>query len=181
MKDLYRVFRHTMSALFIAFLIMWPGLLQAEHLTGQCGLHGTTFNIGSFNDVGMGAGVSTGKRTGNCSYGVFFLKVTDASNADEKSLDVWVQTSPDSGTTWHDVARFANVTGISGTGGGQLAYWDAGGILDGTTDEEVAIASKSISAGVVTQGPMGNRIRVAYNLLSVTAAWDFSVLAVMGR
>lgn len=154
--------------------------------------HSHTLNQGNQAQVTIGTVVAadtvgvTGALTliQNMTQGLLVLKVTDRPGprtapgfvGHVPTLDVWVQTSHDQGTSWTDLARFSQVTSIVGPDGTKrYISWNSMTGVDNTTTDEFAISDKSISAGVVNQIPLGNQLRLAYTSVGPSAAWDFSV------
>lgn len=85
---------------------------------------------------------------------IFLLTVSAAATDAGDLLDVWLQHSPDGGTTYDDFIRF---TQVAGNGGAKkyLATW----IRDYTPESEMrAPQDAAIAAGVV-QGPIGPTVR----------------------
>jgi len=152
-------------------------------------IHSHTLNKGAQAQVTVGtvANAAVNGVTGgltliqNMTQGLFVLKVTDRpltglGGIATPTLDVWIQTSHDQGTSWTDLARFSQVTSIVGpVGTKRYIVWNSMTGVDGTTTDEFAISDKSISTGVVNQIPLGNQLRLAYTTSSVTDSWDFSV------
>ena len=48
-----------------------------------------------------------------CKGLVFLLNVTNADTDANDTLDVYIQESPDGGTTWNDIAHFAQILGTT--------------------------------------------------------------------
>ena len=120
----------------------------------------------------MGAGQRGGPITllQNMRQGMFVLKVTDTPKG-SPTLNVYVQTSPDSGSTWTDIGSFAQMTQV----GARFLFWNSTSLLDGTTTEAQTPTDGTLTAGNVLQVPMGNQWRIAYQAVGPTPAWDFTV------
>lgn len=104
---------------------------------------------------------------------VFLLTVSVAATESGDTLDVYVQSSPDDGTTWDDFIHF---TQVLGNGGAKkfIATW----IRDVTPETELkAPADAALTAGVL-QGPISPVLRVKWVIVdasTVNASFTFSV------
>jgi hypothetical protein len=83
-------------------------------------------------------------------------KTMDAST----TLDIYVQYSPDYGTTWDDIARFAQITNAAVNDGTYVMVLNHGtaGIADRATDD-----GATITANTVRNQPWGDRMRIKYD------------------
>jgi hypothetical protein len=103
------------------------------------------------------------------------LTVSAAATESGDLLDVYVQHSPDDGTTWDDFIHF---TQVLGNGGAKkfIATW----MRDVTPESELkAPADASLAAGVL-QGPISPMLRVKWVLVDAStdnASFTFSVTA----
>lgn len=99
--------------------------------------------------------------------------VTAAATVSGDTLDVYVDTSPDSGTTWLNAVHFTQVLG----NGGVKAFWatlDPGGAPAAT----VTAVTTDASSGVVRPSMFTDTLRVRYVIVSGSApSFTFSVLA----
>jgi hypothetical protein len=88
---------------------------------------------------------------------VFLLNVTAAGTDAGDTLDVYVQQSPDGGTTWDDFVHF---TQVLGNGGAKkyIATWNGTAAAE---SEMKAPADAALAAGVL-QGPMTTTWRVKW-------------------
>jgi hypothetical protein len=106
---------------------------------------------------------------------VFQLIVSVAATESGDTLDVYVQSSPDDGTTWDDFVHF---TQVLGNGGAKkfIATWHR----DITPESEMkAPADATLAAGVL-QGPISPTLRVKWVVVdasTVNAIFTFSVMA----
>lgn len=102
-------------------------------------------------------------------YGV--INVTAAPSGGSPTLDVYIQASPDGGTTWQDVAaqrftaigkRVFNLSQIATPGTSTLATSDA-----------------ALASGSQVQGPFGDRLRVkhVFSAGGSTGSFVYSVSA----
>ena len=103
----------------------------------------------------------------------FLLNVTAAATDATDTLDVYIQSSPDAGTTWDDFVHF---TQVLGNGGAKkfVAYWNA---LVAPDAELAAPADAAMAAGV-KQGPIGEILRVKWVVVDAAAddaSFTFSV------
>lgn len=104
---------------------------------------------------------------------VFLLTVSAAATESGDTLDVYVQHSPDDGTTWDDFIHF---TQVLGNGGAKkfIATW----YRDVTPESELkAPADASLAAGVL-QGPISPTLRVKWVVVDAStdnASFTFSV------
>jgi len=82
-------------------------------------------------------------------------------------LDVWLQTSPDEGNTWRDIAnwhftaasvQFIQVQGRTGGGAAPIAASDA-----------------ALASNTVVQGTVGSRFRLKYRVTGGTTPTTFQV------
>jgi hypothetical protein len=87
----------------------------------------------------------------------FFLNVTNAATDVGDILDVYIQESPDDGTTWNDIAKFTSVLG----NGGAKKYLAFIGCAVSPESELALVQSEAMSAGV-RQGPIIPLIRASY-------------------
>jgi hypothetical protein len=103
------------------------------------------------------------------------LTVSAAATESGDLLDVYVQHSPDDGTTWDDFIHF---TQVLGNGGAKkfIATW----MRDVTPESELkAPADASLAAGVL-QGPISPTLRVKWVIVDAStdnASFTFSVTA----
>lgn len=105
-------------------------------------------------------------------WATLFLDVTAAATGVGDTLNVYVQHSPDGGTTWDD---FVSFTQVLGNGGAKqyIAHW----VADVTpTTPQHAPSDGALAAGV-KQGPVGPDWRVKWVIAGGTASFDFSVSA----
>jgi len=110
---------------------------------------------------------------GEVDAAVFLLSVSAAATAAGDTLDVYIQQSPDGGTTWDDFVHF---TQVLGNGGAKkyVASWTR----SVTPESEMkAPADAGIAAGVL-QGAVGNSWRVKWVIVDADtddASFTFSV------
>jgi hypothetical protein len=103
----------------------------------------------------------------------FLLNVTAAATAAGDTLDVYIQSSIDGGTTWDDFVHF---TQVLGNGGAKkyIAQWERD--LSPTTPQH-APQDAAIAAGV-QQGPIGPTWRVKWVIVSSSSPqFTFTVSA----
>lgn len=102
------------------------------------------------------------------------LDVTAAGSAADDTLDVYVDTTLDGGTTWINVVHFTQVLGNGGAKkfGATLAPQSA------VATAPVALTADA-AAGAVRPGFLGNQLRARYTIVAGagTHAFTFSVTA----
>ena len=88
----------------------------------------------------------------------FLLDVTAAATDAGDSLNVYIQESPDGGTTWNDIASFAQFVGNSAAAN-QLAVINC----EAAAENEIgATKDGALAAGSVRQGPAASYLRAKY-------------------
>lgn len=95
---------------------------------------------------------------------VAMLNVTAAATEIGDLLDVWLQESPDEGTTWNDIIRFTQVLG----NGGAKKYIAKLNCEVAAETEMAAPSDAAISAGVV-HGPICPFIRAKWTITDAGA------------
>lgn len=169
--------------------------------------HQHTLNLGNQAEITLAnvenadrwsiTGLAAVTRVQNFTQGMFILNVTDtpliaeaAGDGFVSELEVWVQTSPDNGTTWTDVVKFDTVNAGSNPDdhityaapqgvGKQIAIWNSN-VDDESEAVDVFVPNAtSIADGTVRNIPLGNQLRVAYSATGATRAWDFTVVALL--
>lgn len=93
----------------------------------------------------------------------FVLNVTEAATGVDDTLDVYIDTSYDGGTTWVNVAHFTQVLGNGG------AQEFAINITNKNANAEIDVAADA-TEGVVRALALGDRVR--YRSVVVDAAGD---------
>lgn len=174
--------------LAVLFLLLIPQALQAQVIRGdfvQVELLASTTPTASTPVVE--ATGSTISRMQNFKEAVIVLNATASpySAGAGQLLRVWVQHSADSGTTWTDLLRFADLDGTTSSPK-RYAYWSsslAAGpwVTSLVADVERGLENRSIAAGTVNMGPIGSQLRVVYNYASTTASWTFNVTGFFRR
>ena len=115
-----------------------------------------------------------GSKVGKLKAALYFLSVTAVATDAGDTLDVYVQHTPDDGTTWDDFIHF---TQVLGNGGAKkfIATW----LRDVTPESEIkAPADASLAAGVL-QGPITPLIRVKWVIVDAStqnASFTFSLV-----
>jgi hypothetical protein len=94
------------------------------------------------------------------SRAVLLLTVSGKSVDGGDTLDIYVQYSPDFGTTWDDIAHFAQMTSAAVGDGTYVMVLNHGtaGIADRATDDGATLAAAS-----VRNQPWGDRMRIKYD------------------
>jgi hypothetical protein len=88
----------------------------------------------------------------------FLLNLTSAAKDAGDLLDVYIQESPDNGTTWNDRIHFSQITGVTAA----VKYK---ALINCESEPEVEVAAISdgvLAAGTVNQGPLCSPLRVKY-------------------
>lgn len=103
--------------------------------------------------------------------GEFQLAVTAAAAAAGDTLNVYVQSSTDNGTTWDDFVSFTQVLGNGG-----VKNFDAGWTsLAGAPAAMHALQDAALTAGNVQQGPNGDLWRVKWVIGGASPNFTFAV------
>ena len=103
-----------------------------------------------------------------CEAVAFLLDVTALSGTGSPApvLDVWIDTSPDNGTTWFTAFKFAQVT--TSTGARRLNVRTTGiGITEAGTEASVATSVTSATNANTVLAP---DVRVRWEITGVTAS-----------
>lgn len=103
----------------------------------------------------------------------FLLNVTAAATAAGDTLDVYIQSSIDGGTTWDDFVHF---TQVLGNGGAKkfIAVWER----DLSPTSAVHAPQDAAIAAGVQQGPIGPTWRVKWVIVSASSPqFTFTVSA----
>ena len=72
------------------------------------------------------------------------------------TLDVYIQTSPDGGTSWRDIAHTQFTTVVL------KRYFSIAGLAAGSTSI-IAASDGALAGETVVQGPWGDQLRVKYD------------------
>jgi hypothetical protein len=110
------------------------------------------------------------------SEAVFELNITAAAAAVGDTLDVYLQHSPDDGTTWDDFVHFTQALGNGGVKK-FLATWSR---IPTPEAELKAPADATLAAGVL-QGPVGKDWRAKWVIGGATPGFTFQVDATLHR
>jgi hypothetical protein len=109
--------------------------------------------------------------------GQFLLNVTASSTP--TTLDVYLQTSPNAGTTWYDFAHFSQVGAVT-TAIQSLIWQRKPQELNTTVTGVTVTGDAALAAGVVIQGPIvSNYFRAKWVI--VGTSYTFSVTAILDR
>lgn len=103
---------------------------------------------------------------------IIFLDLTDAQAAHGDTLDMYVQHSPDHGSSWDDIAHVAQIFGDGADSLHKLATIDCEAAVE---SELRAMVDKSLLAGSVLQGPIFPTIRAACVIAGATASFTFAL------
>ncbi len=102
------------------------------------------------------------------------LALTDADNDVDDTLNIFVDSSPDGGTTWVNIIHF---TEILGNGANTLNFVAISPRIGAATEENV---TTDVAAGGTPRPFIGDRLRVRYVIVDPTgadASFDFIVTA----
>ncbi len=102
------------------------------------------------------------------------LALSDAAVAADDTLDVYVDSSPDGGTTW---VNFVHFTQILGNGANTLNFVAISPRIGTATEENV---TADVAAGGTPRPFIGDRLRVRYVIVDPSgtdAVFDFIVTA----
>jgi len=107
----------------------------------------------------------------------FFLNCS--TNSGGTTLDVYLQTSPNTGTTWYDFGRFAQITTAASTI--QALQW-ARRATDATNATGVIVTGDAaLAQSKVINGPIADDyFRVKY-VMSATTSYTFQVFGIGDR
>jgi hypothetical protein len=97
------------------------------------------------------------------------VSVTGVPVGGAPTLDVYIQASPDGGTTWRDFAHTAQITTSNVNQFVQLTGQAAGA----TTG--LAASDAALAANTVVQGPWGDRLRVKYVFVAGGSSGSYTV------
>ena len=91
---------------------------------------------------------------------LLMLTISDKTMDASTTLDIYVQYSPDEGTTWDDIACFSQVTSGALADGTYVVALNHGavGVVDRATDDGATITANS-----VRNQPWGDRMRIKYD------------------
>lgn len=99
--------------------------------------------------------------------------VCSAASGTTPTLDVYLQTSDDGGTTFYDVAHMAQVTG---TVSNAAALWATAAVNGGDGAYVGNASDASISAGAVSGLPiLGRRFRIKWVVAGTSPSFTFTV------
>lgn len=106
----------------------------------------------------------------------FILNVTASSSP--TTMDVYIQTSPDSGTTWYDFVHFTQVGAVATSI--QAAQWCRIASAANNDTSVIVTGDAALAAAKVINGPVvDSRMRVKFVI--VGTSYTFSVLAITDR
>lgn len=129
--------------------------------------------------AGEGTG-STVSRMHNFKDAIILLNMVAATAQNSATHRVLIQTSPDTGTSWIDLASFANSYGFAGGAVSQLMQWTSLSVT--TALRNLNSINRNMAAGTVNHGPAGSLWRVVWDVGSAsTGSWRFSVTGFFRR
>lgn len=101
-------------------------------------------------------------------FGIFNVSAIPTGGA--PTLDVFLQTSPDAGTTWRDIAAFQFTTSIV------VKMFSICGKAAGATTI-LAASDAALATNTVVQGPWGDRLRVKYTFAAGGSSGTYTLSA----
>lgn len=112
-------------------------------------------------------------KVGKLKAAIFQLTVSAAATESSDTLDVYVQHTPDGGTTWDDFIHF---TQVLGNGGAKkfIATW----MRDVIPESEIKIPADAALAVGILQGPIAPLLRVKWVIVDAgtdNASFTFSL------
>lgn len=146
-----------------------PIIRGAVQTLVAAGNHTTSSTSGTINLAKLAGGSADAVQ--------FFLNVTESGTP--TTLDVYLQHSPDSGTTWYDFGHFTQVGAVSTSI--QSLTWARKNQADNTTAKAVTVTGDAaLASGVVINGPIVDTyFRVKWVIAGTSYA--FSVFCVFDR
>ena len=149
-------------------VLAWAMPVQAQALRGDF-VEVSLLSATSRNATFTGGTIS---RMHNFKEAVLVLNMISATGDALDALSVFVQHSPDNGTTWLDLGRF--VTHVGSTARSQVLFWTSVGPASGTV-APISDLNRAIGSGRVNTNPAGPIWRVVGNLAGTTSLWNFGV------
>lgn len=130
----------------------------------------------TYTDAEINAVKATVAGLGWAKQAMILLDLTDADTAAGDTLDVYIDTSPDEGSTWVNAIHF---TQILGNGADALKFW---AVLDpgGAPGTSVIAATSDAAAGVVRPSMFCDRLQVRHTVVDAgggTQSFIYSVAA----
>lgn len=106
--------------------------------------------------------------------GLTFKVIPSSIGGTNPTLDIWLQSSDDGGTTWFDVMRFPRITASTPA---SAPYWGVSTIVDATRVLAGTVGACTISstAGGVGVPLLSGNLRVQWALGGTTPTASFSV------
>ena len=144
-----------------------------QNATGEwsenVGLPGTLVTLLAATTVTGDATVSTTAVTGLDTYSLATVLLTVAGKTMDggTTMDVYVQYSPDGGTTWDDIAHFAQITNAAIGNGTYVLFLNA---LGGSGATDRVTTNGSLAAGTLRNVSWCDRLRVQYTSANYAGA-----------
>lgn len=101
------------------------------------------------------------------------VDITASAHEAGDTLDVWIDFSPDSGTTWVNGGKIAQQAG-DGAAVKQILYFDPSALAAGATAKRGVATVDDAAAGVVRPETWGNQIRARWTVTEANADADAS-------
>lgn len=112
---------------------------------------------------------------GLCDSLYIYAELTGATGG---TLDVYLQVSPDQGTTWVDYAHFAQIAG--GAAVIKRVWCVSRGAQQTTVTTVGSGTSPALAANTIIGGEFGDRMRVVYVAGAGTSAGAAQVITILG-
>jgi hypothetical protein len=100
------------------------------------------------------------------------LNVSAVPSGGAPTLDVYVQASPDGGTTWRDIAAFQFTTATA------KKLFPISQLATGGTSI-LSTSDGALTSGTMVQGPFGDRLRVKYVFAAGGSTGTYTLSATM--
>lgn len=141
-------------------------------------IRGAVINLTPVTTAGTGTGTQIFQwGSGPFDNANFFLNVTTATGM--TTLDVYIQTSWNSGTTWTDFLHFGQV-GASASSI-QVAQWARKAQPVSSITATIATGDANLAASKVVGGPVvDSQLRVKW-VIAATTSYTFQVFAIADR
>lgn len=107
------------------------------------------------------------------NYAQVLLNVASAAGASGDTLDVFIDASPDGGTTWYNVGHF---TQVLGNGGAKKFLMSLGDIPGGSS---VVAVGTDQTAGNTAQLGISDRLRCRSVIAGSTPSFNYTVTALL--
>ena len=109
---------------------------------------------------------------GNARAATFYLSITADESTAADTLNVYIQSSFDSGTTWQDFVSFTQAVGDTGNAGfvEQMSW-----VRETNDNEQQTVKDGALTHGNVENGPCGSLWRVKWVIVDDSASASFTL------